>query len=281
MGAADDINALIDEQLGLVSLAQLRTHQASESALRWRLGRSWRMAMPGVLQTFTGPLDERRQLLAAALYAGPEAALTGSGALTWYGLPSCARDLRLWFVTPRRCGERSFGRVAVRRSVLVDPQVRSDLCLRISSPARAAIDTARRLPTQDRVDAVVIEAVQRRVVTLPDLSHWLALGGTLGRRKAQRAIETAATGVWSVPEAELLSLLATSPVLPEVWANPRLTSARGVALLTPDGWLDDVAMALMVHSRQHHFDVEEWESPWPETAGMPNTESPASPSPRG
>ncbi|MGZ4775850.1 MAG: hypothetical protein ACXVYW_11160 [Oryzihumus sp.] len=144
MGAADDINALIDEQLGLVSLAQLRTHQASESALRWRLGRSWRMAMPGVLQTFTGPLDERRQLLAAALYAGPEAALTGSGALTWSGLPSCARDPRLWFVTPRRCGERSFGRVAVRRSVLVDPQVRSDLCLRISSPARAAIDTARR-----------------------------------------------------------------------------------------------------------------------------------------
>jgi len=37
-------------------------------------------------------------------------------------------------------------------------------------------------------------------------------------------------------------------------------SAQGVRLLTPDGWVDEVGLALMVHSRQHHFDVAEWET---------------------
>ena len=61
-----------------------------------------------------------------------------------------------------------------------------------------------------------------------------------------------AAGVWSVPEAEALDLMATSRVLPAPMTNPSLVDATGARLLTPDLWLDDVAMAVMVHSRTHH-----------------------------
>ncbi len=34
---------------------------------------------------------------------------------------------------------------------------------------------------------------------------------------------------------------------------------RGVRCLTPDAWLDDVAMAVMVHSRQFHDGPDQWD----------------------
>jgi hypothetical protein len=67
-------------------------------------------------------------------------------------------------------------------------------------------------------------------------------------------------GVWSVPEGDLVRLLRTSRVLPEVMANPELTDDRGRRLTTPDVWIDDVALAVMVHSRQFHSDELDWEA---------------------
>ena len=260
VGKYDAVNALIDNQSGLVSVRQLREHDVPASAIRWRLGRSWRLAMPGVVQTFTGPLDARRTLVAAALYAGPDATLTGAGALNWYGVRATATDRTKLFVAPRERADRSYGVVTVRRSLLVDPDVRSAGCLRIASPARAVVDAARTCRTQDRADALAIETVQRGLATIADLTHWLAIGNRRGSVRIRTAIEAAATGAWSVPEAELLDLLAASTILPEVWANPVLVSAAGRRLLTPDGWIDEVGLALMVHSRAHHFDVAEWEA---------------------
>jgi hypothetical protein len=260
MGRYDAVNAIIERQQGLVSVRQLRGHDVSTSAIRWRLGRSWRLAMPGVVQTFTGPLDPGRLLVAAALFAGPDCSLTGPAALSWYGVRATARDHTKLFVGPRERADRSYGLVTVRRSILVDPDVRVSGCLRVCSPARAVVDAARACRTQDRADALAIEGVQKGLATVADLTHWLAIGNRRGSVRVRKAIEAAATGAWSVPEADLLDLLATSRVLPEVWANPRLVSARGTRLLTPDGWVDEVGLALMVHSRQHHFDVAEWEA---------------------
>jgi hypothetical protein len=45
-----------------------------------------------------------------------------------------------------------------------------------------------------------------------------------------------------------------------VWANPELFDASGRRLTTPDLWIDDVAMAVMVHSRLFHGDVLDWDS---------------------
>ena len=48
--------------------------------------------------------------------------------------------------------------------------------------------------------------------------------------------------------------------LPRPWANPALHDPLGRRLTTPDLWFDDVALAVMVHSRVHHSGVLDWEA---------------------
>jgi len=63
---------------------------------------------------------------------------------------------------------------------------------------------------------------------------------------------------WSRPEALLLAACEKSSRLPVVWANPMLRLGSE-PLTTPDLWLDDVAMAIMVHSRQFHSGELDWD----------------------
>lgn len=67
------------------------------------------------------------------------------------------------------------------------------------------------------------------------------------------------SGAWSLPEGDLLTLLRSSPLLLEPLANPRLEDAHGRRLTTPDAWFDDVALAVMVHSREFHNGPLQWE----------------------
>jgi hypothetical protein len=62
-----------------------------------------------------------------------------------------------------------------------------------------------------------------------------------------------------VPESEVLELVAGSPVLSTAWANPWLGRPDGSALTAPDVWFDDVAMAVMVHSRRYHAEPDDWD----------------------
>jgi hypothetical protein len=104
----------------------------------------------------------------------------------------------------------------------------------------------------------VLEAVQRRLVTIDDLRHELEAGPRQGSRALRAALAEAEQGAWSVPEARLAELVRACPGLPEMWANPRLV-AGGVTLPTPDGWFDDVGLAIQVHSKQYHSGDLEWE----------------------
>ncbi len=96
---------------------------------------------------------------------------------------------------------------------------------------------------------MAIEAVRRRLVTWDDLAHAFYLRNRRGSAVIRRALDAAATGAWSRPEAVLLAAIEASTVLPRPWANLRLIhQPTGQRLLTPDVWFDDVAMAVMVHS---------------------------------
>jgi hypothetical protein len=118
--------------------------------------------------------------------------------------------------------------------------------------------TQEALRSLDEARAVVIEAVQRQRCTLDELWHELQAGPTKGSAFARRALRDAADGAWSVPEATLLRACGVSRVLPPAWANPALT-ADGISLVSPDIWFDDVALAVMVHSRRYHERGQDWE----------------------
>jgi len=83
-------------------------------------------------------------------------------------------------------------------------------------------------------------------------------GPRRGSAAVRAAVLAASGSAWSVPEAALLDLLATSRELPAVVADPLLVDAAGHRLPTRDVWIEDVALAVQVHSRRHHSAEDDW-----------------------
>lgn len=182
----------------------------------------------------------------------------GPAAARFHGVRAVPGTGTVHVLTPRSRARRRHAWADIRPTRLEDADVVSTDLVRYSGVARSVVDAAAWAPSQADADAWMIEAVQRGLVGLDELSTWV---NRLNRRwsaRPRRALDAASTGAWSRPEAELLELMAGSSVLPEAWPNPGLTGAGGQALLTPDAWLDDVAMAVMVHSRQYH-DGDQWD----------------------
>jgi hypothetical protein len=111
-----DLVTLLKEQHGLASRTQLTTAGLSRGALQWRLGRSWRAVLPGMVVTFTGVLDPVQQLIAAQLYAGPEAVISSWTAAGWHGVEAARRSPIIRLTLPDRLHARSTGTVIVTRT---------------------------------------------------------------------------------------------------------------------------------------------------------------------
>jgi hypothetical protein len=252
MAETSGLGALLEQQQGLASRTQLLNCGLTRDAVRWRLERSWQAVHPGVVATFTGSLDPLQRLIAAQLYAGPHACLSSWTAAAWYGVEAARETSIIRLMVPAHLSSRSSGSVQVIRTTRPDLDVRERGALRIASRARAVVDAARQVKGERRAAAIVLEAVQRRIVVPEALRHELECGPRHSSGQVRRALDAAEAGAWSVPEAELLEVLDGSDVLPPAWANPALSSAAGEKLPTPDAWFDDVGLAVQVHSRSYH-----------------------------
>jgi hypothetical protein len=256
---ASDLRSLLEQQEGLATLGQLRLARVSQDALRWRLGRSWQLVLPRVVATTRAPLTRRQYLFAALLYAGPGAALSSSAAAGWYGVTAAAADRRVCVEVPWARAPGSCSYVLVRRTRHPDPAASQHRGLTLVNPGRAVAAAARDAPDLTSCRVLVIEAVQRGIVTVGQVRHEVELGDRRGTRWARQALDDAEAGAWSLPESDLLALLSTSRVLPPAWANPDLRAPDGRRLPHPDCWLDDVGLAVQVHSRRHHAGELQWE----------------------
>jgi hypothetical protein len=254
-----ELAVIADAQLGLVTTGQLRHLGVSRSAIRWRTARTWRFVLPGVVATFTGPLTNRHRLVAAQLYAGPGAALAGPTAAVWHGVESARFESRVHVLVPAARRPPSTGHVVVGRTSRPDERAWRRGALTICSPPRAVVDAARAARSADGATAVVLEAVQRRIVTVPALRHELEAGARRDSAQLRAALRAAEGGAWSVPESDLAVAVALEPALPPMWLNPDLLTADGRRLPRPDGWFDDVALAVQVHSLSHHGTPDSWD----------------------
>ena len=254
-----EVRDLLARQDGVVTRSQLVAHGVSEAAIRWNAGRAWRVLLPQVHLVSREQPSPRQRQIAALLWAGPKSVLSGTTAARIHGITTADPRDRVDVLVPAPQGSRRSGFAHVRRTLLADAAIVTRGPIRLSSPARAAVDAARVARTHDARAAILIEAVQRRLTTLEDLSEWVHRLRPRDAAALHAPLAEAASGAWSVPESELLGLVATSTVLPRAWANPRLVSGTGGHLTTPDAWFDDVAMAVMVHSRRFHSEADDWD----------------------
>jgi hypothetical protein len=252
------VSDVLEEQAGLASVTQLLDAGLTRSALRARLRREWRYVLPRVISTTRAGLTDHQRFVAALLFAGDGAVLASFTAAAWHGVRAARVDRLVHVAIPDHRNVRDSGFVIVRRTARPDLAAWTRGPLVISSPARAVADAARRAD-QAVARAIVIEAVQRRLVGLGQLRHELIAGPRVGSTPLREAIAEAERGAWSIPEADLARLVSGSAILPPMLANPALT-VGAVRLPTPDGWFDDVALAVQVHSRRFHAGALDWEA---------------------
>ena len=86
------------------------------------------------------------------------------------------------------------------------------------------------------------------------------LAGPVRFSAAVRAgIQQFQAGAWSISEVDLLRALASSRILPTAMPNPVLKLSTGGILPTPDAWIDEVGLAIQLHSRAYHARDEDWD----------------------
>ena len=257
MTVPDRALALLAAQSHLATRRQLLALGVTRATIDWHIGRTWRYALPCVVQARAGDLDSAGRHVAALLYAGDGALLAGPTAATYFGLRGLPADPQVHVLVSGRQRERRVRWVQVHRSAVTEPRPLKAGERRWTSKARAVLDAARWADADDEGRAVVIQAVQRRIVRLEDLARELDRGPRQGSARLRVALAEAGQGSWSVPEADLLGMLARSRILPAPMLNPRLHAGKE-RLIRPDVWFDDVGLAVMVHSWQYHAEGDNW-----------------------
>jgi len=255
-----DLLALIARQDGVVSRAQLVAGGVSPAAVRWNSGRAWRVLLPHVVILTREAARPRQRQVAGLLWAGDRSVLSGPTAAAAHGITTADPHGRVHLLVPAPLSSRRSGFAEARRTLLHDDATVTRGAVRLSSPARAAVDAARAEHTERARSAILIEAVQRGLASVDDLAEWVHRLRTRDAAALRLPLEHAASGAWSVPESELLELVAGSAVLSAAWANPWLERPDGSRLTSPDAWFDDVAMAVMVHSRRYHAEADDWDA---------------------
>ncbi|MGB9183177.1 MAG: type IV toxin-antitoxin system AbiEi family antitoxin domain-containing protein [Solirubrobacteraceae bacterium] len=161
------IITLARRQNGLVTRAQLLDIGLGEAAIGWRCrtGRLFRVHL-GVYGVGRPPLTPLERAAAAVLACGPDAALSNSCALTLWGLEK--RWTAPWHVTTPAARRRP-GIVVHRARGLTRTDIRVQLGIRVTSPARTMLDCAPEL-TERRLGRAVADARLQGLLHLGQLA---------------------------------------------------------------------------------------------------------------
>ncbi len=249
----ESLTELLARQDNIAHRAQLVAAGIIDTTISRRIRRGvWQRIAPAVYALHATVLSTEQRRIAAALYAGVYAQLTGPSALLWYGFRNVPVTEKVHILVPHGTRRRSTGVIHVQRTHELDLAAREGGLYQVVSPARAVVDAARISGDLSTVRAIFTEAVHSQVT---DVSR---IGAELRRAKrsrtavANRVLAEMIEGIRSAPEGNLRDLVLRSPLPLNVLWNPILVADDGTRLPTPDGYLVDTAIALEVDSIQHH-----------------------------
>jgi hypothetical protein len=255
-----DLDALFQRNRGLATRRQLLACGLDDDAIRRELrDHRWQRVLPGLYANFTGQLGLEHRRIAATLFTAQDAQITGLSALAYHGFQHISQDQYIHVLVRHEVRRTSRRFVRVHRTHRLDAQATRLQGYSICTVPRAVADACRRINDLRDVRAIVAESVQRRLTTPAALATELAYAGNSFTAMLRKAVEEIARGARSGPEADLQSALSSSEVLPSPLWNPQLATAEGVTLPTPDGYIDETAIAIEVDSREYHLSPEDWQ----------------------
>lgn len=238
-------------QGGVIRVSELEKLGVARStvAARCREGGTWQRVLPGVVALGNGNLTGRQRSIAALLFCGDDALLSGRAALREYGYSPQVVDTHVLVPVTRRV--QSVGLlVAERTQRMPPPMLRNGI--RCAPLDRALLDAARRCTTIDTARALIADVVQRGGVAPGQLAAELAAGSQRGSALPRLVIEEVIANIASVPEAQARQLWLRSG-LPEMVFNRDIYDSDGRFIARPDGWIDAVGLAWDIDSLEWHL----------------------------
>lgn len=248
----ETVNALIAAHERVVTHAELVAVGVPKSTIVTRIGPggAWQRILPGVVLCHAGTATHRERLLAAVKYAGSQAVLTGSAALGQYHIRASVSG-RVHVLIPHTSQRTSHHFVTVERTRKLPRSVMVN-GLPLAPISRAVVDDCRRGESLGDVRAVVAEVVQRQRCRPDQLQAALAAAARQRTALTIAALGEVAAGIRSVAEAKARVRVRRSQ-LPDMEWNLDLYANDGRFIGSPDGWYDDVGVALQIDSMEYHL----------------------------
>ena len=196
--------------------------------------------------------------MAALLYAGPGAVLTGAAAVRRHKL-ACAGGNDVEVLVPMSSHVKGHAYVRIRRTKRMPSGTLSMRNLVFAPLARAVGDAARVMLKPEEVRALVSEALQKGLcLTLEDLINELRAGPAAGSGLFKTALAELASGVRYEAEWELRACIKRSD-LPQPVYNARLYLPDGTFLAMTDAWWPHAGVAGEVDSVRYHTSVGDYQ----------------------
>lgn len=239
---------------GVIKAATLESLDMSSRLIYRRClpGGPWRRLLPGIILLHAAQPTQDELVIAALLYSGPHARITGTEACRRHGMRTGELPVGqgIHVLVPHEHKILSTGFVTVERTRrLPNAWTRAEVPL--APPTRATTDACRRLRTVEPIGRLLIEAVQGGYSTPDSLALELDEGTTRGTAIPRRILAE-----WkelrSVAEARAKIISRRLASEPSHW-NPKIRDSDGGYVGRPDAWWDDVALAWEIDSVDFHF----------------------------
>lgn len=256
---AESFDTAISRQQGIATRAQLLLAGFGDMTMcRMTRRRDWQRPLPAIYALTRDRISTEQRRIAASLYAGPNAQMTGLAALAWYQFRSVPTTDRIHLLVPHETRRRSVGFAQIQRTYALDNHPRDAKLYTLVSPPRAVIDACRASNDLVMIRAVMAEAVTSHGVGIGALDTEIQRAQRSRTALARRVLNEIIAGIRSEPEADLRELIGTSKIIPAVLWNPCLTTMEGMPLPTPDGYIPGAGIALEVDSHEHHSSDVDW-----------------------
>jgi hypothetical protein len=251
----DAVHWVANDQMGLITAAQLEQIGVLSSTLarKIRTGGAWRRVLPGTYLIPLGPMSVEQREMAALLFTGTDAVLTGVSGMRRWGieyLPDDPSEGYVHTLIPLARHRKSAGFVVVERTKRRPTPVTLG-SLPVASLARCIVDAGRRNTDRSATRAFVLEAVQREMVDVDEIATELSKAQRRGTALLRECVEEARAGVRSAPEAELRHHMLQAGFGRTLW-NPVLRLPNGNFVAQPDALIEESMTVIEVQSRQYH-----------------------------
>lgn len=216
----------------------------------------WTLLLPATILLSNGAPTQRQLEIAALIYAGPGAMLTGIGGARHSGLRRGSDPGFVHALIPVHRRVLSSGHVVVERTRRYPPAKLRD-GLAVAPLARSLIDGVRRMKDLSEIAAILTEPVQRRMLIPEHLRFELDTGCRKGSAAPRRVLAGIEAGVWSAAEFDARDFWLATEGLPPISWNVPIHDERGAFVAVVDGLVEEVGFVWQIDSVEHHFATPE------------------------